>query len=394
VIPSSADTTGQARYDQGGRSLMSLAMVTGLLSLITLGIYRFWGKTRIRKYFWGNTQIAGDAFEYTGTGLEKFLGFLVAVVVLAVYLAAVQLILFQFGLSFMFQPETDAEILMQVAVLYLSLFAVLPLLYFAQYRARRYKLARTRFRGIRFGMLGAAGGYVWRAILYTVVAILSLGLLTPLMTYRLEAYMTNRSWYGDARFAQGGKWTGLYGAMKHIIIGVVIFAVGAGLGGAIQSPALAIIGGIVGYFWGIFGFVHYRVQSFAYLTNHKTLGGEIGFQTTPRTGTVLGKVILGSIILSIVIGIVAGIGIFVLRGMFTGGNPQLAAIVGAVLYLALLVFAAALSLVLITEPIIAHVIGETRVLNMPAMAAIRQRVTDKGADAEGFADALDFGGAI
>jgi Bacterial protein of unknown function (DUF898) len=226
------------------------------------------------------------------------------------------------------------------------------------------------------------------------VAILSLGLLTPLMTYRLEAYMTNRSWYGDARFAQGGKWTGLYGAMKHIIIGVVIFAVGAGLGGAIQSPALAIIGGIVGYFWGIFGFVHYRVQSFAYLTNHKTLGGEIGFQTTPRTGTVLGKVILGSIILSIVIGIVAGIGIFVLRGMFTGGNPQLAAIVGAVLYLALLVFAAALSLVLITEPIIAHVIGETRVLNMPAMAAIRQRVTDKGADAEGFADALDFGGAI
>jgi hypothetical protein len=173
-----------------------------------------------------------------------------------------------------------------------------------------------------------------------------------------------------------------------------VLAVGLGLGGAMQSLAMIFIGGIVGYLWLIFGFVHYRVQCFAYMTNHKTLGGEIGFQTSPRTGTVFGKVILGSILLSIVIGVVAGIGGFVLKGIFTGGNPQLAAIVGAILYLALLVFAGALSLVLITEPILGHIIDQTRVLNMPAMAAIRQRVTDKGADAEGFADALDWGGAI
>jgi Bacterial protein of unknown function (DUF898) len=388
-----SQTTAQARYHNSD-NLLSLAMVTGLLGLVTLGIYRFWGKTRIRKHFWGNTRIDGDAFEYTGTGLEKFLGFLVAVVVLAIYLAVVQLILFQFGLTFVFQPQNNEEALMQLAVIYLSFFAILPLLYFAQYRARRYKLARTRFRGIRFGMLGAAGGYVWRAILLTLVSILSLGLLTPLATFRLEAYMTNRSWYGDAKFAQGGTWTGLYGAMKHIIIGGVILLVGGGLGAAMGSPAWMIVCGILGYFWLIFGFVNYRVQSFAYLTNHKSLGGEIGFQTAPRTGYVLGKIVLGSIILAIVIGIVAGIGVAVLRGIFIDGSPQLAAIVGAVLYLALLVFAGALSLVLITEPIIAHVIDTTRVTNMPAMAAIRQRVTDKGADAEGFADALDFGGAI
>lgn len=393
MIPSQTDANGQARYHKSG-NLMSLAIVTGLLSLMTLGIYRFWGKTRIRKYFWGNTKIAGDAFEYTGTGLEKFLGFLVAVVLLAVYLAIVQLVLFQFGLTFVFQPKTQAEVLMQMAVFYLSFFAILPLLYFAQYRARRYKLARTRFRGIRFGMLGAAGGYVWRSILLTVVSILTLGLLSPLMTFRREAYMTDRSWYGDTRFSQGGKWTELYGALKHIFIGAAVLLVIGGLGAAIQSPALTIIGVIAGYCWLLFGFVNYRVQSFAYLTNHKTLGGEIGFQTAPRTGAVLGKMILGSIILSIVIGVVAGIGVFVLKGMFTRGNPQLAGLLGAVSYLALLVFAGALSLVLITEPILAHIIDETRVLNMPAMAAIRQRVTDKGADAEGFADALDFGGAI
>lgn len=391
--PSNNDTTGQARFHSSG-GLLSLAMVTGLLTLVTLGIYRFWAKTRIRKYFWGNTKIAGDAFEYTGTGLEKFLGFLIAVVVLAVYLAAVQLILFQFGLQFVFQPRTEAELIMQLAVFYLSFFALLPLLFFAQYRSRRYKLARTRFRGIRFGMLGAAGGYVWRAVLLTIVTILTLGLLTPLMTFTLEKHMTDRSWYGDTRFAQGGKWTGLYGAMKHLLIGMLILVVGAGVGVAMQVPALAIICGLVGYVWLIIGFVSYRVQSFAYLTNHKTLGDSIRFQTAPRTGFVLGKVILGSILMAVIIGVVAAIGGAVIYGLASSGAGQIVVALGAVLYLALLVFAGALSLVLITEPILGHIIDETRVQNMPAMDAIRQRVTDKGADAEGFADALDFGGAI
>ncbi len=387
-------SVGQALYGTGTSKILSLAMVTGFLSLITLGIYRFWGKTRIRKYFWGNTRIAGDSFEYTGTGMEKFLGFLVAVVVLAVYLAAVQLILFQFGLAFVFQPRTQAEVIMQLAVIYLSFFAVLPLLLFAQYRSRRYKLARTRFRGIRFGMLGAAGGYVWRAILYLVLTILSLGLLWPLMTFRLEKYMTDRSWYGDTKFTQGGRWTGLYGAMKHLIIGVVILAVGVGLGVVMQSPAWAIIGGTLGYIWIIVGFVSYRVQSFAYLTNHKTLGTDIRFQTAPSTSTVIGKVILGGILVSVITAVVGGIGAGIVYAVIVGVAPQLGAVIGILLYLGLLIFAAALSLHFITEPIIAHVITETRVLNMDAMAAIRQRVTDKGADAEGFADALDFGGAI
>ena len=35
----------------------------------------------------------GDAFEYTGTGLEKFLGFLIALVILAFYLGILQVVL-------------------------------------------------------------------------------------------------------------------------------------------------------------------------------------------------------------------------------------------------------------------------------------------------------------
>ena len=78
-MSSSNDIHGQYRGTRG--ELFPLAVTVALLTLVTLGIYRFWGKTRIRKYIWSSTVGDGDAFEYTGTGLEKFLGFLVAVTV-------------------------------------------------------------------------------------------------------------------------------------------------------------------------------------------------------------------------------------------------------------------------------------------------------------------------
>ena len=149
-----------AAYSGQRRALFGLALKTSVLTFLTLGIYRFWAKTRVRKYIWSSISLSGDRLEYTGTGLEKFLGFLVAVVVLAVYIGLVQLILFYFGLHFVFEPKTRTEILMQLGTFYISFFAILPLMLFARYRARRYMLARTRLRGIRFGMDSAAWGYV------------------------------------------------------------------------------------------------------------------------------------------------------------------------------------------------------------------------------------------
>jgi len=35
------------------------------LTIVTLGIYSAWAKVRKRRYFYGHTRIAGEAFEYT-----------------------------------------------------------------------------------------------------------------------------------------------------------------------------------------------------------------------------------------------------------------------------------------------------------------------------------------
>lgn len=408
--PAPGADTAAPRYTGEGGALFGLALRTAVLTLLTLGIYRFWAKTRIRRYIWSSVQLDGTRFEYTGTGLEKFLGFLVAVVILAIYLGLVQLLLAFLGLSLFVTPESPGAALAQGVAFSLTGLAVLPLVFFAQYRARRYKCGRTRWRGIRFGMEKAAWGYALRALLYYGLALLTLGLLWPLATWRLSRYMTDRTWFGDARFTLGGRWTGLYPAMTHILVPVALLVGGTAFAILSERPALAAILPPVAAIWLVIGVVHYRVQSFAYLTRHTTLGGTVGFDARPRTGTVIRKYVGGSILIALAIGVVGGL-LTSFFGVLFGGLmqmaeagrpdgaagamafvlPMLAALFG---YLAILLFSGAAAYALIVQPILAHYTETLAVSDVAALQDIRQRAADRGADAEGFADALDLGGAI
>src|ERR1700674_4179856 len=58
------------------------------LELITVGFYRFWLATDMRRHLWSNTVIDGDAAEYTGRARELLIGFLVAMaIIVPIYLA-------------------------------------------------------------------------------------------------------------------------------------------------------------------------------------------------------------------------------------------------------------------------------------------------------------------
>lgn len=391
-------------YDGERGPLFNLAFKTAILTALTLGVYRFWAKTRVRNYVWSSVSGDGDSFEYTGTGLEKFLGFLVAIVILAIYLGVIQMILFYFGLTLFREAQSEAEMAAQALAVNLTILAVVPLIFFAQYRARRYRLARTRWRGLRFGAEKGAWGYAARAIGHSVLTILTLGLLLPRQTFSLEKYMTDRSWYGDARFEQTGKWTALYPAMKHLFIGIAILVVGVGAAAALGLPGLAALCGIVGYVWVMIGYVFYRVKSFTYLAGHKVLDGRITFDAGPETGTIVKTVVVGGLvvglIMAVVFAIVGGLAAVVLApaavaaegGSFAGMGVALVVLAGA--YIAALAVAGALALVWITQPVIAHVVMSITVRNAGALDEIRQRAADTGADAEGFADALDVGGAL
>jgi uncharacterized membrane protein YjgN (DUF898 family) len=392
------DVTGQSQTDVryiGTKSeIFNLGLKNGLLTIVTLGIYRFWAKTRMRRHIWSSTQVRGEGFEYTGTGMEKFQGFLIAMVVLAVYLAVVNLILFALGLEFVSEPTSQAEIIAQIVLIYANFFALLPLIYFAQYRSMRYKLSRTRFRGIRFGMQSAAGGYVWRALLLTLVTAISLGTLWPLMSFRLDKYMTDRAYYGDGRFEQSGKWTALYRFMLPFGVGIVLFGLGSfvanATGGGGFSALLLIAGGLSFYF----GLIYYQVRTSAYLTSNRVLDGKIGFNSTPSVGSIIGIIIGGGLVVGLAAAVYFGIFAGMVQGI-AGPFPGPAMLVFlALAYLFGLVLLGAVGLAMVTQPLLAHVLGATRVLNIEATDDIRQRTADKGTDAEGFADALDVGSAF
>src|SRR5580658_3842900 len=71
----------QLVYDGRSGELFVLWLKVLLLGVITLGIYsRFWGRTRIRRYFWNHVSLLGGRFEYEGTGGELFRRFLLALV--------------------------------------------------------------------------------------------------------------------------------------------------------------------------------------------------------------------------------------------------------------------------------------------------------------------------
>ncbi len=213
-------------------ALFSFGLKLSAFTVLTLGIYRFWMKTRLRRWYWSAIRPGGHPLEYTGDALEKLLGFLIAVVFLSFYIGVFNLILMFFSFTLL----ND-----NFAAYAISFVAVIPILFFAQYRARRYILARTRWRGIRFGLQPAAWRYSGVAICMWVLTICSVGALWPLMTFQLEKFRTNRTWFGSARLTQGGKWYRLTAPALPALFGLWA-TLALGTYGAIEEDPAVIAG--------------------------------------------------------------------------------------------------------------------------------------------------------
>lgn len=183
------------RYDGRTGSIYRIWLLNIFLSVITLGIYSFWGKTRMRRYLTGSFSMAHDHFEYTGNGKELFIGFLkVAPVFIVVSFVASLL------------PRELA------ALLYLPVLYVIPV---AVFMAMRYRLNRLTWRGIRARLTGSPfrfGGFaLWRMFLNVV----TLGILIPASDIATYGYMANRAGIGNLRARFEGKSAALVGT--HIV---------------------------------------------------------------------------------------------------------------------------------------------------------------------------------
>jgi uncharacterized membrane protein YjgN (DUF898 family) len=184
AAPYSAPGSGKIRFLGKEAAYWRLLIPGGLLLICTLGIYRFWLTTDVRRFLWSNSELAGYHLEYTGTARELLIGFLIAIAVLL----PINVLFFLAALDLGLIGKLSGV----MAFLLLALLGQ-----FAVYRARRYRLSRTIYRGVRFYQTGSGWVFACYALMWWGLIALTLGLAYPFAQASLERFKMRHTYYGN-----------------------------------------------------------------------------------------------------------------------------------------------------------------------------------------------------
>ena len=202
--------------------LFRLALVNGLLTLVTGGVYTFWAKVEAIRYLSGHTLVADDRFMFHGTGRERFVAFL------KVFGFFISLVIFLLVTLYFISVAAglDYEKLVSSVAILGYILAILFFRPFVKYGKRRYFLGRSSWRNIRFrytGTLGYTAVYYFSSVVF---GILTLGLILPWITNSFREYEVGNSHFGSKSFTFRGKTSDYY---KINIVGLCLTLVTFGL---------------------------------------------------------------------------------------------------------------------------------------------------------------------
>ncbi len=379
-----------------------------LLKIITLGIYRFWYKTNLRRWYWSRTRISGDALEYTGTGRELIVGFLFALAIM------VPLYLLAAAASLLAGEQLGSIISAIVAVI----FAVL--IQYGVYRSRRYRLTRTRWRGLQFDQSGSAWTYALKSIGWAIASFLTLFLAAPWARVALERYKIENTSFGTAKGSfdvKGGQlfpywlvlWITIIFAMACLLAGPFVVAGGwselesvfqdAAEGEAVQKFFFMVIGAVVIGALAIFlAWPYYRAAEFRLFTSNTKIGG-VSFEATLGAGQLYRIYLTFAGCLAAYAAAASLLGYLVLRGarfdaMLEQDAPaHLIVLLAIPVYLGFFLFAGWAREVVLSRGIWLRSAESMSVENLDSVNSIvAQARSGERATGEGFADAIDFGG--
>lgn len=195
-------------------SYIGLALGNLALTIVTLGIYRFWAKTRVRRHLWERTTFQGEPLEYRGRGIEKFIGALIVLAVLIVPLFVISLLVTML--------TAGGQPLLGVALYIPLYFGLLYLFGVGVYRSRRYLLSRTAWRGIRGGMVAGGWRYGWRFLKLTLLQVVTLGFARPFVSTQLWNALMDDTRFGSAEGAADAKWQPLYARFLFAYMGALL----------------------------------------------------------------------------------------------------------------------------------------------------------------------------
>ena len=350
---SSAPTTPERaiRFTGTWREYLPIAASNVLLIIVTLGIYRFWAAARQRRYLWSRTEVIGDRLEWSGTGKEMFIGFLMVTAVLLPFFLFFQFLLPALVARGKAEAAGGAFLLFYIVILYLGGVA--------GFRALRYRLSRTWWRGIRGGSdepgWAYGGEYLGRAVLSAITLFIA----WPWMATALFRSRWNEMSFGSLPFRStltadglGRRWAGIYLIpIALMILGAIVAGIGIG---NTQRTSLSVVA--VGLLLLVYLAIplltlHWYAKFYRNAARTMSLGKlEFGFDATTREWL---KLFLGNLALAV---ITLGF------GLAYWGYRNWAFMVRHM-----------------------HIYGEVDV------TALSQSTTHVPTEAEGFADAFDIG---
>ncbi|MGI9380532.1 MAG: DUF898 family protein [Methyloligellaceae bacterium] len=193
--------------------LIPLSLKIFVLRILTLGIYYFWGKTEVRRRIWSATHLQHQPLEYTGTGKELFLGFLLVFLLFIIPAYGVVI-----AVQLYFGQDSVFSVTINIAFFTIIFF----LIGVARYRARRYRLTRTRWRGIRAGMTGSPWTYGLYSFALSLLIPVTLGFILPLRDVILQRRLVSETRFGTMPFRFSASARELYGPFVVMWFGTIL----------------------------------------------------------------------------------------------------------------------------------------------------------------------------
>ena len=231
-----------------GSEYFKIWLVNIIVSIVTLGIYSPWAKVRRKQYFYGNTHVQGASFEYLADPVKILKGRAIVVVLLIV------------------QSIVSNLVPIIGAILGVAILVILPWLVV---RSLAFNAGNSAIRNIRFGFDGNVGEAAKVYVLWPILAVLTLGILSPYAYFRQKKFIVENSSYGTTGFtftATAGEYYGLvFSALIPIVIGIVFIAASG-----FFFPPAAVLVGLVLYLY-FFAFFSVKTTNLLYNSSRLAL---------------------------------------------------------------------------------------------------------------------------
>lgn len=238
-------------YSEGGTwPLLRRHLINVGLMILTLGLYRFWAITIMRQILWRRIRFAGQPLEYTGTGLEIFLGFVRVFLIILLPLGII-FVLIELGIQ-REMPTANADTIETVDLLYF--IVVLMLIEMGRFLSWRYRISRTRWRGIRGRIEHPVGKYLFVAAASAAMIVFSGWLLKPVVDlYRASSVLNTLNIGGLRGRYVGGVWA-LFGTWIGIWLALAVLAIAGFMAWFWVIGIAALIGSETIFFLAMGGF--------------------------------------------------------------------------------------------------------------------------------------------